>query len=54
MAPITPFVLKTADNPDGVQPANLEKVRQALSKDRPTVTAGASAFFGEPKNTVSR
>ena len=54
VAPITPFILKTSDNPDGADRDNLEKARQALSKDRPTVIASAaSAFFGEPKNVVS-
>jgi non-heme chloroperoxidase len=54
VAPITPFVLKTADNPDGADPASLEAVRKVLSQDRPTGIAGAaSGFFGEPKNPVS-
>jgi non-heme chloroperoxidase len=54
VAPITPMTLKTADNPDGVDSSSLEKVREALSKDRPHVIAGAApAFFGAPKNPVS-
>ena len=54
VAPITPLMLKTADNPDGVDGSSLEKVREALSEDRPHVIAGAaSAFFGVPKNSVS-
>lgn len=52
---ITPFVLKTDDNPDGVDPATLENVRKVLSKDRPhPIAAAAPAFFGAPKNRVSQ
>jgi len=52
---ITPFVLKTDDNPDGVDRATLENVRKALNKDRPHPIAGAApAFFGAPKNRVSQ
>jgi pimeloyl-ACP methyl ester carboxylesterase len=52
---ITPFVLKTDDNPDGVDPATLENVRKVLSKDRPhPIAAAAPAFFGAPKNGVSQ
>ena len=54
IAPVTPFLLKTEDNPDGVDGSNFERVRQALSKDRPNVIAAfAPAFFGAPKNPVS-
>jgi non-heme chloroperoxidase len=54
VAPITPLLLKTADNPDGMDSRYLEKVREALSTDRPHVIAGAApAFFGAPKNSVS-
>ena len=52
---ITPFVLKTDDNPDGVDRATLENVRKVLSKDRPhPIAAAAPAFFGVPKNNVSQ
>lgn len=52
---ITPFVLKTDDNPDGVDRATLENVRKLLSKDRPhPIAAAAPAFFGAPKNNVSQ
>jgi non-heme chloroperoxidase len=55
IAPITPLVLKTADNPDGVDAGNLEKVRDALSRDRPNaIVSAAPAFFGMPKNSVSK
>jgi len=51
---ITPFILKTPDNPDGVDRSILEKARAALAKDRPhQVAAAAPAFFGSPKNPVS-
>ena len=54
IAPVTPFLLKTEDNPDGVDGSNFERVRQALSKDRPNVIATFTpAFFGAPKNPVS-
>jgi pimeloyl-ACP methyl ester carboxylesterase len=53
IAPITPLILKTADNPDGIDGANLEKVREALSTDRAHAIAGATpAYFGA-KNLVS-
>ena len=52
---ITPFVLKTEDNPEGVDRAALENVRKVLSKDRPhPIAAAAPAFFGAPKNNVSQ
>lgn len=54
VAPITPFLMKTADNPDGIDPTYFEKVRQALRHGRPNVIASAApAFFGAPKNAVS-
>jgi len=54
IAPITPFTLKTADNPDGVDRSVLEVGRVALSKDRPArIAEAAPAFFGAPKNPVS-
>ena len=55
VATITPFVLKTEDNPEGVDRAALENVRRTLSKDRPgPIAAAAPAFFGAPKDTVSK
>ena len=54
VATITPFSLKTADNPNGVERSAFEKGRQALSKDRPhQIAAAAQDFFGAPKNPVS-
>jgi non-heme chloroperoxidase len=53
IAPITPFTLKTADNPTGVEQSALEKGRAALSLDRPgQIARAAPAFFG-PDNGVS-
>jgi non-heme chloroperoxidase len=53
IATITPFALKTADNPDGASQSDLEAGRAALMKDRPhTIAMGARAFFGS-KNAVS-
>jgi pimeloyl-ACP methyl ester carboxylesterase len=55
VATITPFVLKTDDNPEGVDRASLEIVRKVLSKDRAhPIAAAAPAFFGAPKNRVSQ
>ena len=54
VAPITPFTLKTADNPSGVDRGDLEKGRLGLALDRPgRVAAGAPGFFGAPANPVS-
>jgi non-heme chloroperoxidase len=54
IAPITPFTLNTADNPGGVDRADLEKGRIALGRDRPgQIAAAAPAFFGTDTNTVS-
>jgi len=55
VATITPFALKTDDNPDGTDLAVLENVRNILSKERPhPIAAAAPAFFGAPKNNVSQ
>jgi non-heme chloroperoxidase len=52
---ITPFVVRTDDNLDGVERATLEYVRKVLSKDRANpIAAAAPAFFGAPKNHVSQ
>jgi len=51
---ITPLIVKTADNPSGVDESVLEKGRLALAKDRPHQVAIAAAnFFGAPATTVS-
>jgi non-heme chloroperoxidase len=54
VAPNTPMVVKTADNPDGVDRRILEEARARLSKDCPQVIAAAApAFFNARKNSVS-
>ena len=54
VATITPFTLKTADNPEGVEREKLEQGRRALSRDCPhQIATAASGFFGAPKNPVS-
>ena len=54
VAPNTPLIVKTADNPDGVDRRVLEGVLARLSKDRQYVIATAApAFFGAPINSVS-
>jgi non-heme chloroperoxidase len=51
---ITPLVVKTAENPVGVDESVLEKGRVALAKDRPhQVAIAAASFFGAPSNPVS-
>jgi non-heme chloroperoxidase len=52
VATVTPFTVKTADNPDGVDRAVLEAGRERLRRDFPgTVAAAAGGFFG-PQNPV--
>jgi non-heme chloroperoxidase len=54
IATITPFTLKTSDNPEGVEWSVLENGRIKLSKDRPhQVAVAAAGFFGAEKNPVS-
>jgi len=54
IATITPFRLKTADNPLGIERSELERARMNVRKDRPRVIAEAAAgFFGAPKIPVS-
>lgn len=55
VATITPFLLKTADNPSGFDPAAIDRGRAALAKDRPhQIAINTDAFFGAPKNPVSQ
>ena len=52
---ITPFALKTDDNPDGTDRATLALVRETLTKDHAhPLAAYAPTFFGVPKNKVSQ
>lgn len=54
IAPNTPLIVKTTDNPDGVDRRVLEATLARLSKDRPyVIAASAPAFFGAPINPVS-
>jgi pimeloyl-ACP methyl ester carboxylesterase len=54
IATITPFILKTEDNPLGVERSELEQARADVRKDRPRKIAGSAAsFFGAPKIPVS-
>lgn len=54
IAPATPFLLKTVGNPDGFDPAFLEKVRTVLRTDRPrAISMSAPGFFGSPANSVT-
>ncbi len=47
VAPVTPFILKTDDNPDGVEGAMFDAIVAALGADRPRfLSDGAPAFFG--------
>ena len=47
IAPTTPYLLKTADNPAGIDGAVIERMIAALPEDRPRVTTELAApFFG--------
>ena len=47
LAPTTPFLLQTDDNPDGAPAAAAEGLMAALAEDRPAwLAAAAPAFFG--------
>ena len=47
VAPTTPFALKTADNPDGIDRAVYDKIVATLEADPPaSLAAGAPGFFG--------
>ncbi|MBW4579123.1 MAG: alpha/beta hydrolase [Tildeniella nuda ZEHNDER 1965/U140] len=48
IATITPFLCKTADNPNGFDPSSFEQTIALLQQDRPHYfTAMASSFFGD-------
>jgi pimeloyl-ACP methyl ester carboxylesterase len=54
IAPTTPFILKTDDNPDGAPADVLEKGREALKRDfHHRIAQAAPDFFGVPANHVS-
>lgn len=47
VAAVTPFLLKTADNPDGVDRSTFDAMVEGLAKDRPHFLAGfGKTFFG--------
>jgi non-heme chloroperoxidase len=51
---ITPFILKTNDNPDGIDQSVFDAMIKALEFDRPQyMTASAPSFFGSELPTVS-
>lgn len=55
IATTTPFLLKTADNPGGIDRAVFEPGREAFRQDRPQqIAQAAPAFFGAPANAVSQ
>lgn len=48
VATTTPFLLKTADNPEGIDRAVFDRMHAAAAADRPRFTAlAAGPFFGE-------
>jgi pimeloyl-ACP methyl ester carboxylesterase len=54
VAPNTPLIVKTADNPDGVDRHLLEEVAARISRDLPRqIAVNASAFFNARINPVS-
>lgn len=51
---ITPYILKTDDNPDGIDQSIFDAMITALEHDRPQyLTASAPSFFGAELPTVS-
>lgn len=51
---ITPFILRTEDNPDGLDKSVFDGMIAALERDRPQfLAASASSFFGAKLPTVS-
>jgi pimeloyl-ACP methyl ester carboxylesterase len=50
MGAVPPFLLKTADNPDGAPAAQFEGMMEGISADRPSFFAGfGPGFYGPPK-----
>ena len=57
VAPTTPFILKTADNPEGLEKSVFDNIVAELGRDRPRfLAASATAFFGTggPNSPVSQ
>ena len=47
VAAVTPYMLKTGDNPEGVDPSVFDEIMDGLHKDRPHFLAGfGKEFFG--------
>lgn len=47
VAAVTPYLLKTADNPEGVDQSTFDQIIEGLRKDRPHFLAGfGKTFFG--------
>ncbi len=54
IAPTTPFIMKTDDNPDGAPKELLERGREALKQEfHQRIADAAPDFFGTAKNHVS-
>jgi non-heme chloroperoxidase len=54
VAPTTPFLLRTADNPLGIESAVLERARARFLEDAPErLSSAAPSFFGASRNVVS-
>ena len=46
LSAVTPFLMKTADNPEGVDPSNFAPILEGLKKDRPDfLTSFGKKFF---------
>jgi pimeloyl-ACP methyl ester carboxylesterase len=54
LAAVTPFLLKTPDNPDGADRSNFDQIVEGLQKDRPNfLNTFAKPFFGAGPLTFS-
>jgi non-heme chloroperoxidase len=55
VATVTPFIMRSADNPTGAPVEALEKARLGLLQDKHgRIAAAAEAFFGVPTNPVPK
>jgi non-heme chloroperoxidase len=53
LAPTTPFVLQTADNPHGVPQALFDQQRAAMKKDFPAYVTGLTPAFFPPETSAA-